>query len=571
MELDIAQIIRAARGEIIVDTLFVNGKIINVFSGETYETEVAVHGGHIVGFGDYRAKAVVDVAGKYLCPGFMDGHMHLESSMIDPVEFARTVVPRGTTTVIVDPHEIANVRGIEGIRYILRANKVVPLDIYAMIPSCVPATSLETSGACLSAEEITPSFTKDRVLGLGELMDYPGVLRKNPHVLKKMQLRGVKRIDGHAPGVRGKDLYAYIAAGALSDHECTTQEEALEKLRLGMYIMMREGSVAKDLEALLPLVNPLNMRRCLFVTDDREPLDLFEEGHMNFLIRKALSLGLDPKVAISLATINTAEYFDLKNVGAIAPGYLADLLIIDNLRDFNIHMVFKKGTLVAVDGKAVFPATKLDYGPVSNTVNLPSLSKEMFALPAQGGAIWCMGLVPNQIITQKLKVDAKVVDGRAVSDTDRDVMKICVIERHNATGNIGRSFVKGFNLKKGAIAATIAHDSHNLIVLGTNDDDMILAAERIRRMQGGLVAVAGGTVLGELPLPIGGLMSDQPLEVVKDHLKDLNKTAQFLGTTLPHPFITLSFLALPVIPELKLTDKGLVDVEQSAIIPPFVQ
>lgn len=569
VSIDLAEVIRAARGEKRVDLLIKNARIINVLSGEIYHSNVAVDGGLIVGFGDYTAVQTIDLEGKYLAPGFLDGHMHMESSMIEPAEFSRVVVPKGTTTVVVDPHEIANVRGIEGIKYILRANKVVPLDIYAMIPSCVPATHLETSGARLTADDISPSFSKDRVLGLGELMDFPGVLDKNPHVLHKMNVEGIRRIDGHAPGLSGKDLYAYVAAGAVSDHECTTHDEALEKLRLGMYIMIREGSVTRDLDALLPLVTPVNMRRCMFVTDDREPVDLVNEGHMSFVIKKAIANGMDPTVAFAMATINTAEYFGLKNLGAIAPGYIADLVAIDNFNDFNISFVFKKGHLVAKDGKPLFTIRSLDATPVMNTVNLPGLSADSFKIPAKGEYINVLGLVPKQIITRKLKMKAKIVGGFAEADPDNDILKLIVVERHNATGNIGKSFATGFGIRKGALASTVAHDSHNLILLGANDEDMLIAARRIQELQGGQVIVVDGKVVAELPLPIAGLMSDMPLEDVKRRLDEFDHITTELGSTVPHPFMTLSFMALPVIPELKVTDMGLVDVNKFGFIDIF--
>lgn len=570
ISLDLAEIIRAARGEKRVDMLIKNARIVNVLSGEIYPANVAIDGGLIVGFGDYQAVHTIDLEGQYLAPGFLDGHMHMESSMIEPTEFSRVVVPKGTTTVIVDPHEIANVRGIEGIKYILRANKVVPLDIYAMIPSCVPATPLETSGAKLTAEDIVPSFTKDRVLGLGELMDFPGVLSKNPHVLRKMNVEGIMRIDGHAPGLSGKDLYAYVAAGALSDHECTTYEEALEKLRLGMYIMIREGSVTRDLDALLPLVTPVNMRRCIFVTDDREPLDLVNEGHMSFVIKKAIAHGMDPTVAFAMATINTANYFGLKNIGAIAPGYIADLVAIDNFKDFNVTLVLKKGEIAAKNGKPMFTLRSLDATPVLNTVKLPPITSDVFKVEAKGEYINVIGLIPDQIVTKKLQMKAKIVDGYVEADPEQDVLKMVVIERHNATGNVGRSFVTGFGLKKGAFASTVAHDSHNLIILGANDEDMAVAAKRIQELQGGQVIVIDGEVVAELPLPIAGLMSDLPLEEVYKRLVKFDEITNGLGSKTPHPFMTLSFLALPVIPELKVTDLGLVDVGQFKIIDIFV-
>jgi adenine deaminase len=566
---DLADVIRASLGEKKVDLILKNARIVNVLSGEIYQDDVAVDNGLIVGFGDYSAQNVIDLEGKYLTPGFIDGHMHMESSMIAPTEFSRVVIPSGTTTVVVDPHEIANVRGIEGIKYILRTNKRVPLDIYAMIPSCVPATPLETSGAKLTADDIKPSFTKDRVLGLGELMDFPGVLDKNPHVLLKLNVKGIRRIDGHAPGVSGKHLYAYIAAGAVSDHECTTYEEALEKLRLGMYIMIREGSVTRDLDALLPLVTPVNMRRCMFVTDDREPADLLHEGHMSFVVKKAIQNGMDPTVAIAMATINTAEYFGLSHIGAIAPGYIADLLVIDDFHNFKISRVFKRGELVAENGEALFEVEPVDPAPVMNTVNLPSLSPEMFRIEGKGEFINVIGLIPKQIVTQKIRMKAKIVNGEAVADPENDILKMVVVERHNATGNIGKSFITGFGIREGALASTVGHDSHNLIILGANDEDMVTAAKRVQELQGGQVVVVNGEVKAELPLPIGGLMSDLPLAEVYERIEELDRVTKEIGSKIPHPFMTLSFMALPVIPELKVTDRGLVDVGKFDFIDIF--
>jgi len=373
-------------------------------------------------------------------------------------------------------------------------------------------------------------------------------------------VHGIKRIDGHAPGVTGKNLYAYIAAGAVSDHECTTFEEALEKLRLGMYIMIREGSVTRDLDALLPLITAVNMRRCMFVTDDREPIDLMHEGHMNFVVKKAIHNGMDPTVAFSMATINTAEYFGLKNLGAIAPGYIADLLVVEDFNNFKITHVFKKGQMVAQDGKPIFTASRLDATSVLNTVNLPPLMPESFKIKARGRFVNVIGLIPKQIVTKKLRMEAKIIDGEAVADPERDILKLIVVERHNATGNIGKAFITGFGIKKGALASTVAHDSHNLIILGTNDEDMLVAAKRIREIHGGQVIVVDGKVAAELPLPIGGLMSDLSLDEVIARLEMFDRITGELGATVPHPFMTLSFMALPVIPELKVTDRGLVDV-----------
>ena len=568
---DISVIISAAKGEFKIDLLLVNCKIVNVFTGEVYGSDVAIHNGIIVGFGKYDAKKIINLKGAYLTPGFIDGHMHIESTMIDPAEFAKTVVPQGTTKIIADTHEIANVKGVEGIKYILRHNKLLPLDIYAMVPSCVPATNMETSGACLNEEDIKYSLSKDRILGLGELMNFPGVLEKNPHVLKKIKFSDLKRIDGHAPGIKGRDLYAYIAAGAVSDHECTTSDEALEKLRAGMFIMIREGSVTKDLEELLPFVTTFNMRRCLMVTDDREPYDLIKEGHINYLVKKAVKLGLDPAVAIALVTINPAEYFGLKNIGAIAPGYQADLVVIEDFDSLKIKMVFKKGIKVAENQKPLFSPKKMTDKNVLNTVNFKPIKLKDLEIKTDRSKAHVIELQPEQIVTKNVVKNIKIKDGTAVSDIQNDILKIVVIERHNATGNISKAFVKGFGFKKGAIATTVAHDSHNIICVGTNDRDMLTCINGLKKIQGGLIAVSDGKVLGALPLPIAGLMTDRPINEVSKKFENLLKIAKKMGDKTHHPFMTLSFLALPVIPEIKITDKGLIDVNQFKFIDLFVK
>lgn len=562
--------IAVARGKKKADLVLRNARVVCVHSGEIESADVAIHGRLIVGLGSYEGSEIIDLDGKILCPGFTDSHVHLESSMVDPVEFARVVVPRGTTTVIADPHEIANVKGMDGINYILAANDLVPLDIFLMAPSCVPATHLETSGAQLPAGDLEPVLADERVLGLAELMNFPGVLIRAPDVLEKIRISSKKeRIDGHCPGLTGKDLNAYLVAGALSDHECTKMEEAQEKLRRGMYIMIREGSVTRDLEALLPLVNWKNYRRCLLVTDDREPLDLLEEGHINFLLKKAIAGGLDPVQAIAMATLNPAEYFGLKRRGAVAPGHLADLVVLDNLKDFNVKMVLKRGKIAAKDGEPLFTSKKMDATAVLNTVRTRTLSLEDLRIPAQGIRILVIGIIPKQIVTRKLVFEPKVVDGLVVSDTERDILKLVVLERHGKSGGMGLGFVQGIGLKKGALATTIAHDSHNIIAVGVSDADILAAVESVVRMQGGLAVVSDGRIVGGLPLPIAGLMSDRPLVVVKSSLEEMENHAAKLGATAQHPFMTLSFLALPVIPELKITDKGLVDVSKFDFVDLF--
>jgi adenine deaminase len=563
-------LIAVARGEEPADLWLKNAQVVNVLSAEVHLADVAIYGGRVVGFGQYEAQQTIDLEGRYLCPGFIDGHVHLESSMVQPSEFARAVVPHGTTAVVTDPHEIANVLGLDGVRYILEASESLPLAVYVMLPSCVPATQMETAGAELSAADLATLLDHPRVLGLAEMMNFPGVLFRVPEVLEKIDMAGQRPVDGHAPGLSGKDLNAYVAAGVRSDHECTTLDEAREKLRLGMHIFIREGTTARNLRALLPLVTPANARRCSFVTDDRHPEDLLSEGHIDDLVRKAVAQGLDPVLAIQMASVNTAEYFGLRNMGAIAPGYRADLLVVDDLERFNIAQVFAAGQLVAKDGHFLPSPAELPRVPLQSTMHL-DLTALDFTIVAGEGPAKVIGVIPEQVTTERLSVQVPLENGQAVADPAQDLLKMAVVERHRNTGNVGLGFVKGFGLRKGAIASSVAHDSHNIVVVGTDDADIRAAVEAVAKMGGGQVVVADGQVKARLPLPIAGLMSDQPLEEVRDHLEALTASAQELGCVLPDPLMTMSFLSLPVIPTLKLTDKGLVDVEQFAIVPLFGQ
>ncbi len=565
----LGRIIKVARGEEEADLLFKNARLINVLSGEVHEADVAVADTRVVGLGDYRAKEVLDLQGAYLGPGLIDGHVHIESSMLRIPEFARVVVPHGTTTVIADPHEIANVLGLDGIKYMMESSKGNPLGVYFMLSSCVPASHLETAGSRLMSYDLSPLLGEEWVVGIAEVMNYPGVLLRNEDMLEKIRIGSHKRVDGHAPHLSGRDLNAYIAAGIMSDHESSSFEEAREKLQRGMYIMIREGSVAKNMEALLPLVTPENARRCMFVSDDDDPADLLDHGHMDRIVRKAIGLGLNPVLAIQMATINTAEYFALRDLGAIAPGYRADMVIFDDFESFEIRKVFRGGRLVAQNGRMLPMDIKRPEVPLRGTVNVAWIELEHFRIKAKGRQAKIIGLTPNQLVTKQLVEEVKTVNGLAVADVERDILKLAVIERHLASGNTGLGFVKGFGLKRGALASSVAHDSHNLIVVGTNDLDMMTAAVEIVKMQGGLVAAAEGKVLATLRLPIAGLMSDKSAEEVRAGMNNLEEIAQDLGCTVSTPFMAMSFLALPVIPSLKLTDKGLVDVKKFEFVPLF--
>jgi adenine deaminase len=552
-----------------VDLLLKNARVINTFSGDIHRTHVAIHGGKVVGFGDYKAKRTMDLKGAYLAPGFIDGHVHIESSMVKIPEFARTVLPCGTTSVVIDPHEIANVLGLDGIKYMLSSSLNAVLGVYVMLPSCVPATHLETAGAELDAHDLGLLLGDERVLGIGEMMNYPGVIYQDKGVLEKILIAGNKVIDGHAPMLKGKQLYAYVSAGIKSDHECTDVAEAREKLRAGMYIMIREGTAAKNLKGLLPLVNSENSRKFILVTDDRHLEDIEKQGHIDYLVRMAIKLGVDPIRAIQMATINTAEYFGLKNLGAIAPGYQADLVIFSDLKTLKVSKVFKQGRLVASDRKIVPGVIKEYEGKVRGTVNVKWIEHEDFALKAEGKYARVINVIPDQIVTKMSIEPVKQDGGFVASDTGRDILKIAVIERHMASGRIARGLVKGFGLKKGAIASSVSHDSHNIVVIGTHDADMYAAAVQVVKMQGGIVAALNGQVLEALPLPVAGLMSDRSSEFVREKLKRLTESVRMLGSRLSDPFMAMAFLTLPPIPELRITDRGIIDAVKFKTTPLF--
>lgn len=561
--MELSTLIQSARGNIPADLLLKNGRVVNVFTGEIQETSVAISGSRIVGLGDYQAKKVTDVEGAYVCPGFIDAHVHIESALVPPYEFARAVVPHGVTTVVVDPHEIANVLGSEGIRYMLDASKYTPFSVFVMASSCVPATHLETSGATLRWSDLIEFKSDPWVLGLAEVMNYPGVINGDLEVLDKLRAFMDRRMDGHCPGLTGRDLEAYVASGIASDHECTTVEEANEKLGRGMYVMIREASNAHNLLTLLPIINNRTWRRVLFCTDDRLPDDLIEEGSIDYIVRTAIRHGLDPITAITISTLNAAEYFGLSDRGAIAPGKRADIVVFNNFDEMKIERVYYGGKRVVYRGKLEPDDHERSRPPIRNTMNV-DWSRVDLRVKAEQDAhtLRIIDLVPGQLVTHEEFDHALVQNGQVIADPARDILKMAVIERHHATGNVGLGFVRGFKLKSGAIGSSVGHDSHNILVVGTNDDDMLSAARAIASMQGGFVAVDRGQVLGRVPLPIGGLMSEQPIERVRGELDHLNAATRNLGCDLDTPFMALSFLALPVIPDLKLTDKGLVDVRK---------
>lgn len=568
--MELGQLIKLARGSEPAEILLKNARLVNVYTGEIYPADIALAHSHIVGMGPgYTAQEVIDIGGRYVCPGFIDAHVHIESAMVPPYEFARAVVPCGTTTVIIDPHEIANVLGLDGVRFMFDSAKYNPLSVFVMMPSCVPATEMETAGAYLRWYDITPQLSDHWVLGLGEMMNFPGVVHGDEEVLNK--LRGFEDAirDGHAPGLTGRDLVAYAAAGISSDHECTTVEEMQEKLRMGMYVFLREATNAHNLVELISGLTDANDRRVCFCTDDRQPADLLGEGHIDCLIRAAVANGVEPITAIRMATLNPAEYFGLYDRGGIAPGKRADLVVFSDPEKLHAEMVFREGKLAARDGHVIPWERPLKPIFLRSSMNV-NWERVDLHIPATGRRGRIIGVVPNQVITEHLIEDLTTENGEVICDPGLDVAKIAVIERHLATGNFGLGLVKGIGLLRGAIASTVAHDSHNIVVVGADDQSMLTAAHCVAEMRGGMAAVEGGTVLAKLPLPIAGLMSDQPIETVRRQMDDLLRAAHQLGSPLHDPFMAMSFLALPVVPSLKITDKGLVDVDRFQIVSLFL-
>jgi adenine deaminase len=565
--MNLSKLIAVSRGDAPADLLLQNAKIVNTFVGIIEEGNVAIYGDKIAGVGNYvKAKEAINIKGRYLAPGLIDGHTHIESSMLHPAHYAHAVVPRGISTVITDLHEITNVAGFNGIKFVMDWAKKLPLDIFLMAPSCVPATHMETSGAEITSEEIKKALKLQNALGLGEMMNFPGVINGNREVLKKITVAQGKVTDGHAPGVTNKHLNAYIAAGIYSDHESTSTEEGREKLRRGMHLMIREGSSEKNLDALLPLVNDKTYKRCFFVVDDRSCSDLLREGDVDAVVRKAIQKGLEPIRAIQMATINTAEYFRLYDRGGIAPGYLANLITFADLSQPDADMVFHKGRLVAKKGKYLEPVLKTLSVELADTVRIKPFDREALKLTARGVSFPVIEIIPDQILTKKRIEKIKIKDGVVTPDPDEDILKLVVVERHKASGRIGLGLVKGFGLKRGAIASSIAHDSHNIVVVGTNDADIFTSIKEVERLKGGLVVCIDGKIAAALPLPIAGLLSPEPLEAVVKKFENVEKTASSLGNTPPAVFALLSFIALPVIPELRLTDMGLVDVMEFKLI-----
>ncbi len=551
------RLIAVAAGREKADLVLKNAKYLNVFSNEFLCGDIAVANGLIAGVGKYDGKTEIDVSGKLVLPGFIDAHIHLESSMVTPAEFAKAVVAHGTTTVITDPHEITNVMGIDGVEYMIQASQNLPIDVHFMMPSCVPATEIDESGAELDCKDIDLYLDNKKVLGLAEMMNYVGVINGDKNVLSKIVTSQAhhKKIDGHAPELSGNDLNAYIAAGVYSDHECSTFENALEKLRKGQFIMIREGTAAHNLKALMPLLTQQYYSRCMFATDDKHPSDLLYGGHIDYIVKQALKNGADPIVALKTATHHAARYFLLNNKGAIASGYLADIVVVDNLEDFNVETVFKRGKLV-FDGEVKdFSAPTVDEELAEkcfDTFHLDSVTPSSFKVDGKLGLI---GLVGGELLTRNLGTADKI-------DVENDILKIACIERHKGTNHIGVGYVKGYSLKAGAVATSVAHDSHNIITVGCNDDDIAVAVNAIKDSKGGIAVVENGKIKALLELPIAGLMSDEPLTTVNEKLENAKSSAYELGADKSiDPFMTLSFLSLPVIPSLRITTKGVFDAE----------
>lgn len=565
-------LIDVAAGREPADLVIRNGRIVDVGLGEIRTGDIAIADGLIAGTGHYEGKDTLDAQGLYVLPGLIDAHIHIESAFVTPEEISRLLVPFGTTTIIADPHEIANVAGLAGINYMLDAAEKAALHIEYLAPSCVPATPFENAGAVLTADDLAGPLDDPRILGLGEFMNFPGVISADPDVLAKLMAahRRGKLVDGHSPGISGRELCAYVSAGVLADHECSTRQEMHERLQNGMYILMRQGSACHNLEDLLPVVTPRNARRCLLCSDDRQPRTILEEGHLDDHLRRCVRFGLDAVTAIQMATLNAAEAFGLKDRGAIFPGRRADLALVNNLSDFKAHYVFIDGRLVAEEGRYLPRVERADITPVRSSVHVRDFSVDRLKLKLRNGRVYVIDILPGGVVTGKGIAEVEVgEDGDFVYRPDADIVKLAVIERHKQTGQMAVGLLRGYGIKRGAVALTIAHDSHNLLVTGTSDDDMAFAVEELIQQEGGVVLVLNGEVLARLPLPVGGIMSDQSGEWVNEKLFELHETAvKELGVREDiEPIMTLCFMALPVIPELKITDMGLFDVTAFELIP----
>ncbi len=553
----------------VVDLRLKDAKIINLFSNEIQERDLYIANGKIAGFGPYEAKETISLKGLYVSPGLIEAHLHIESSLLIPVSLAKILIPCGTTTIIADPHEIANVMGVEGIFYMIEISHGLPLDFFFMAPSCVPASPFETSGAILTSDDLKTLREVKEILGIGEVMNYPGVINGDPELIKKIELFRGKPIDGHAPGLKGVDLEKYISAGIMSDHETTSLDEAKEKLDRGMFIMIREGSTAKNLSNLLPLVSPYNTSSFALVSDDLHPEDIIEKGHLDYLLRISVEKGIDPFTAIKMVTLNPAAYFGLKDRGAIMPGLKADLVCFTDLKSFRPIMTFKDGIMISHEGNLL---TDLEGNvKYSDKISMNISWPETIKIKAKPGKrhVKVIEVIPGEILTKALSETPTLKDDIVISDIERDILKLIVFERHKASGNYGIGLVKGFGLKSGAIASSVAHDSHNLIVVGVKDHEIILAARRVEEMGGGIAVARDDKIIASLPLPVAGLMSYKEAHKVVQEKREIKKAVQYLGSSMEDPFMTLSFLALPVIPELKLTDRGLVDVNRFQLVDLF--
>lgn len=559
VSIDLSRRLAVARGDEPADVVVRGGRVLSVFTREWLDTDIAIADGWIAGLGEYEGKEVVDAAGRHVVPGFLDAHMHLESTKLLPDEFARLVLPLGTTAVVLDPHELANVLGTDGVHWLLDACDGLPLDFYFMASSTIPATKFESPRRPLLNGDLESLLRRRRVLGLAEMMDFPGVINGDAGELDKLRLANGVQVDGHAPGVHGKELNAYMASGIRSDHETLTPNEGRERLRSGMWVLIREASMARNLHALLPLVQEFGTNRIAFCTDDRDPEDIAENGHINGMVREAVADGITPEDAIVLATINPATWHRLWHLGAIAPGYQADLLLLPDLKNFEPELTLKAGRPVEEIPEPDIPEW------VKHSVRNRAVSSADFAIPWEGGKARTIGLVPDQVVTTSVEVEPTVAAGAAVADADKNLVKIAVIERHLGTGRIGHGFVHGSGLQRGALASTVAHDAHNIVVVGMNDGDMTRAVERLGELEGGIVVV-DGDVKAELPLPVAGLLADAPLAEVIEKSLACNDAARELGWSGATPFLTLAFLSLSTIPSLKITDRGLVDVDRFEIV-----